>query len=328
MKRVILSITVLMLLAGPLTLAPTPSVSAASQMRIETKERGSGNPIPYACYTVADLIRGGGIGTNHCDEDGDGTTIITSDDPCTSCRVGQSLPDDPNTGLPTNYLLEPSQDGGFSATYTFENFLKPYLVVTARDARTDKLIEGVCIAIADVDQGGAAAGGCDGAASDLDGQRNGKIETKRLGHAGNYRVDQTVVPAGYLKGPAQSVIAEPSLPGEFHAVAITVIPKPRIVIKTVDSKTGKKIKGACYAIADTSHGGGLGTHCDGVQSGTFGDQDGRKNGIIVTRQVEPGHTYLIDQTTAPQGYRLAKKDKTVEPVAGKDAAVTFKNRSK
>lgn len=60
-------------------------------------------------------------------------------------------------------------------------------------------------------------------------------------------------------------------------------------------------------------------------SNSFGDQDGVKNGIIVTKPLPVGHTYGIDQTTAPRGYRLAK-DKEVTTVAGKDAVATIKNK--
>ncbi len=72
----------------------------------------------------------------------------------------------------------------------------------------------------------------------------------------------------------------------------------------------------------------MGTHCDGVLSSTgFGDQDGRKNGIVQTKQLQEGHTYRIDQTTAPKGYRIFAKDKRVETVAGKNANATFANRA-
>ena len=121
-------------------------------------------------------------------------------------------------------------------------------------------------------------------------------------------------------------MADPALPGTFEAVTVKLPRAPRVKITTVDAGTGARLTGACYAIADTSHGGGLGKHCDGELVNGSGDQDGLRNGIVVTKTLPVGHTYLIDQATAPAGYRLAAADKSVTTVAGRDAAATFQNR--
>lgn len=329
MKRTISLLTVLTILVVPLTFARVPEASASGTMTILTKERGSGAPAIGACYSVQDLIRGGGIASACDNHDGslDGTTILTSTDPCDSCRIHQSMPDHPTTGLPTEYLVEPFQDSGFGGSLTFENYLKPYLVVTALDAKTGNRVNGFCIAVGDLDRGGGAAAGCDGDTSDLDGQRDGKITTKRLARTGNYRVSQkSPFPPGYVQGPSVDLFADPATTGQFEAVTLQVPPAPRIVIKTVNKQTGARVKGACYAISDKSHGGGLGTFCDGQQNGTFGDQDGAKNGVIVTQYLPVGHTYLLDQTKTARGYRIAKTDQEVTTVAGDDAIATFKNR--
>ena len=333
MKRVVSGLALVAMLIVPFGLARPQAAAAAGTITVETKERGSEGPALHACYTVADLNDSGGFNGGvggACDKDDgavDGTTVV-SVAPCSPCRVSQGLPDKPN-GQPTDYLPEPPQTGAEGQTFTFRNFLKPYLVVTASDAKTGKQIEGACIAVVNVDLGGGAFGGCDGGTSDRDGQRNGKIETPRLAHAGTFRVDQkSPPPAGYVLGASVEVVADPAQTGEFEAVTIKLPPAPKIVIKTVDSKTGKRLKGACYGIADKSHGGGLGTYCDGVKNGNFGDQDGVKNGIVVTQTLPVSHTYLIDQTTAPRGYRLVAADKEVTTEAGKNAVATFKNRAK
>lgn len=331
MRRTIALLTMAALLAiaaFPLGLVAPQSARAASTITVETVERDSGDPVPYACYTVADLNENGnfngGVGGD-CDEDGDGTTQVDVA-PCDPCRVTQGLPDQPND-QPTDYLLEPDQEGGADKTaYTFRNFLKPFLVVTVKDARTGKLVEGACISVAPPG-GGGVAGGCDGDAADLDEQSNGKVQTKRV-LDGDYNVTLTRVPTNYVDNdPSQLVTAEPAKTGEFESVTFNVKPKPKIVIKTVDSKSGKRLKGACYAIAKNISGGGLGTFCDGVKNGTSGDQDGVKNGIIVTRPLDPDSTYIIDQTTPPRGYRPVP-NKQVTTVAGQDAEVTIKNRPK
>ena len=336
MKRVVLVVTVLTLVIVPLGLARPPAAAAADTITILTKERGSEGPALYACYSVEDLTDAGtgngGVGAACDGDDGtvDGTTRVPVA-PCDPCRVSQGLPDRPND-QPTDYLLERPQVGGAGQTFTFRNFLKPYVVVSAVDARTGNRVLGACIVVADVDRG-SGVGGCDGASSDRDGRRNGKIQTPRLNNAnyldgtGNHRVDQTSpAPAGYVLGASVEFVADPARTGEFEAVTVKLPPAPRIVITTVDARSGDRLKGACYAIGDKSHGGGLGTFCDGQQSGTFGDQDGRANGVIVTKTLPVGHTYLIDQRTAPGGYRLATRDKSVTTVAGKDASVTVENR--
>ena len=328
MKRTVSVLAVLTLLAVPLGLAQPQSTVAAGTIRIETRERGSEGPALHVCYSVEDLTDAG------TSNDGvDGTTVVRllGIGTCSPCRVTQKLPTQPNN-QPTDYLLEPPQTGEAGQTFTFHNFLKPYLVVTAFDARTGQRVEGACIAVEDLDQGGTDFGGCDGdkpgGAGDQDGQRDGRITTRRLPNVGNFRVHQkSPPPSGYVLGASVDVAAKPAQTGEFEAVTVKVPPAPRIVIKTVNVKTGKRLPGACYAIADKSHGGGLGTHCDGQLSGTgFGDQDGVRNGVVVTKPLPVGHTYLIDQTTAPRGYRLQAVDKEATTAAGRNSAVTFKNR--
>jgi hypothetical protein len=179
--------------------------------------------------------------------------------------------------------------------------------------------------VVDLDQGGGVAGGCDGTTNglsgDLDGTRNGRIRTVRL-DPGPFRVKQGQVPAGYLKGKPVDVEA---VAGQVHRVTIKVPPRPRILITTTDVATDARLKGACYTISDLTHGGGLGKICDGQQNGTFGDQDGSRNGRILTRPLDANTTYRLHEETPPVGYRAAR-DKDVKTVAGKDTAVTFANR--
>lgn len=332
MARKIVAVLLLTLLIGPLGFARPSAVGAQGTVTIVTTERGGGGPALYACYSVEDLTDAGtgngGVGSNCDGDDGaaDGTTQVILLGSCDPCRVTQKLPNQPDH-QPTSYLLEPQQIGTAGQTYTFGNFLKPFLVVNVVDARTGGRLLGACIAVADLEQGGGAFGGCDGAPSDLDGQRDGRIKTYRLAHAGTYRVDhKSPPPAGYVLGASLEVIADPALTGEFEAVTIKVPLAPRIVVKTVDSRTGKRLKGACYAITDSSHGGGLGTFCDGKRSGTFGDQDGVANGSIVTRPLPVGHTFRLNQTSAPRGYRLVGPDRLARTAAGINSTATFKNR--
>ena len=312
------------MLTIPLGVVTSSPAAAAGTTTIVTTDRATGQPVLSACYAVADLIRGGSPG-GACDYDdgaNDGTTTVTSPDPCTSCRFTQGLRDDPSTGLPTDYLVAPPLDTGWGGTLSFQNDAKPYLVVTALDTRTGKLVPGVCLSVEDLDHGGGIAAACDGATGDRDGARNGKMTTSRLPVA-NLRVHQGTVPPGYLKGASVDVT---TAPGGVHEVTLQVPPRPRIAIKTVDRQTNQRLKGACYTIANLTHGGGLGTFCDGQKSGTFGDQDGERNGVIVTRPLDADTTYRLHESKAPTGYRVSP-DKDVTTVAGKNSGVVFQNRT-
>lgn len=304
----------------PLGLVAPPAASAAiTSTTIVTTDRNTGRPLDSVCYSAADLDQGGSIGGG-CDwDDGanDGTTTVTSEDPCGSCRFTQSLPDDHETGLPTEYVLAPPKDRGWGGTVTFQNFPKPYLIVTSRDARSGALLPGVCIGVTDLDRGGGADGVCDGGPNDPDGLRNGRMQTKRL-NPGRYRVSQTVVPADYTKGAPVNVAA---VAGQVHRLTVEAPPRPRIRIRTVAAGSGALLKGVCYGVVDVTHGGGVGTFCDGASS----DADGRLNGTVVTKPLQPATLYRLHQSAPPAGFRPVL-DQSVRTVAGEDAAVTFTNQ--
>ncbi len=150
MRRVVPAMALVAMLVVPFGLAGPPAASAQGTITVETKERGSEEPALYACYNVQDRSNGSGTGAvgAACDgDDGliDGTTVVTVSN-CNPCRVSQSLPDKPDD-QPTDYLLEPFQDGSEGDTFTFRNFLKPYFVVTARDSRTGNPVKGACVAV-------------------------------------------------------------------------------------------------------------------------------------------------------------------------------------
>ena len=139
------------------------------------------------------------------------------------------MPKNPDNSA-IDYLPEPSQDGAFAQTYIFENFLKPYLVVTARDAKTGKLVKGACIGIHDNVEGGNDFAGCDGKLvnghGDQDGRKNGKIKTIRLPNTGDFTIVNTSpFPNGYRAAKPRSVSAGPAEAGEFVPVTIKLRPR-------------------------------------------------------------------------------------------------------
>jgi hypothetical protein len=225
-------LAVLVVLAGPVALVVPKAAEAAETITIVTKEQGSGNPALHACYTVADLNNGqfnGGVG-GACDgNDGtaDGTTVVNLTGPCDPCRVTQGLPDQPND-QPTDYLREPDQQGTSSETYTFTNFLKPYIVVTMIKANSGKKFKGACIGVSQPGVAGTGMRICDGnpggGDADKDLKVNGKIKTKRLPTPGNqpvtltYEVDGST--PGYEAKKAVTLQAEPAETGEFEKATL------------------------------------------------------------------------------------------------------------
>lgn len=231
MKRTIL-LTMAALLAiaiVPIGLVAPQSARAAGTITVVTKERGSeGRPAPFVKYCVEDLTDSGtgngGVGCS-TDTDGDGTTQIDVG-PCDPCRVTQSLPEKPDGSYP-DYLLEEPQLTQIGGTLTFNNFLKPYIVVTLRNAKTGKLVKGACIGVSRPNVGGTGFGVCDGnpngGNADQDGRKNGKIKTVRLPTPGlepvtlNYKVENKT--PGF-KARAVTVSAEPAETGEFETVTL------------------------------------------------------------------------------------------------------------
>ena len=137
------------------------------------------------------------------------------------------------------------------------------------------------------------------------------MKTTRLAYAPHrYRVDQTVVPAGYVKGASVAVDTAPS---GIHRITVRAPPKPRTVVKTRDAQTGFLVKGACYTVAFPTGGA----------AGTFCDADDANDGITTTAQLTPG-TYKLIQKTAPAGYEKAP-DREITVVAGRDKVVTVQN---
>ena len=231
MTRAFLVLAVLLMLVVPTALAVPRAVEAAeSPITIFTKERGSLKPALYACYTLSVQGQGGrGAGCDNGsggDEAADGKVVITPTGECGSCVVTQSLPDKPD-GSYTDYLLEDPQITAPGGTLTFKNYLKPYMVVTLRNAKTGKLVKGGCIMISRPNVGGSATAACDGNANggnaDRDGRKNGKIKTIRLATPGlepvtlNYRVESTTP---WYTAKAVTVSAEPATTGKFEAVTL------------------------------------------------------------------------------------------------------------
>ncbi len=159
---------------------------------------------------MGDEIRRGTIAAA-CDADdgaNDGVTTVSSSDPCTSCRFVQSLRDDRETGLPTEYVREPDQLDGWGGSRVFENLAKPRIQIKTVDARTGKRLKGVCYGIADLSNGGGLGIICDGSSFDADGARNGTVLTKVVEPGRTYGLHQKQPPRDYRPAKDKRVTAE------------------------------------------------------------------------------------------------------------------------
>jgi len=311
---------------------PSPASAAATPITITAVERGSGAPVPGACYSVVDRGRGGGSIAGGCDngQNGDavahdGTVVLTTERECEVCEVVQTLPN-LAPGVVTNHLLEPMQTGGWQ-DYQFSNYLKPYLQVAFVDARTDVPLTGACIGINKTGEPGGIYAGCDGndggGAGDQDGAANGVVETRRLPTAGTYTVGQPAsgAPDGYLVADPFDVDAPPAETGDVVTRTVQMIGNATLLVRAVNKK-GKPLDGACYAVKDATLGAGLGRICDG----RAGDDDGKTDGVVRLADLPWGHRYVADQKSAPKDYKPARKSKSVTTEPGEQSVLRFTNR--
>ncbi len=250
MKRAVSVLAVLTMMAVPMAWPGQPAAGAGDPVTIHAVERGSNNPVLYACYTLTDLNNGtpngspgGGCDGKVGDDDGvvNGTVVVSPGGECDPCRVTQSLPPQP-AGTPHNgpkpvggssYLLElPAyKDGPSGGTFTFRNFFKPYIVVTMINVKTGKPFKGACIGVSRPGVSGTGMGICDGNSNggdaDQDGRTNGRITTKRLPTPEGNAVPLTWKVAGSTPGykaRAVTVEAEPAKTGEFEKVTLKLRP--------------------------------------------------------------------------------------------------------
>ena len=339
--RPLLVLTFTLLVAAPVA-AITTSASAvpAPPMTITAVERGSGAPVPGACYYVVDLEEGGTL-AGECDDGGTGDAVkhdgqvvlITQDEGCGSCEIVQTLPN-LAPGVPTNHLLAPSLIAPWGGPYQFENYLKPQFGVSFRDAFTGAPLSGACIGLDQLDDEGAVVpgattGACDGNPSggdaDRDGTANGAIRTRRYAETGGYRLRHQSGPAGYVVAAPVVLQAPPAETGDVVTHTFRVAGSAGITIRTVSSRRPNLLlKGACYAVRDRTLAAGAGTVCDGGSK----DADRARNGVIRLGRLPAGHAYVLDQTRPPRGYRLQRKDRTVTTVAGKTLTVKVANRKR
>ena len=138
---------------------------------------------------------------------------------------------------------------------------------------------------------------------------------------GWYKVTELEAPDGYaIKAPAAQECFVKS--GEWKVLTFENTPLSALIIRKVDSITGKPLEGAWFRVRYL--GGTSGT------GGTIvGEYETSVNGTIVLTGMKKG-TYVVEEISAPNGYVLDNSTQTVH-LTGEDQdviTVTFKNTPK
>ncbi|MBQ3205608.1 MAG: Cys-Gln thioester bond-forming surface protein, partial [Peptococcaceae bacterium] len=204
---------------------------------------------------------------------------------------------------------------GEIVSVTYENSMKPRLVIEKLDSVTKDVLSGakfkVWYAENESDKGNLQLIGTfttgDGGQIDL-----GRVDT------GWYRIQEVQAPSGYeLSNPDTKEVFMKA--DEDQTITFEDIPKSAIVIKKVDADNGKPLEGAYFRLrylGGTSGTGGT----------TIGEYATTNNGTIVVTGLKAG-TYIVEEISAPNGYVINDAAKTVY-LSGLDQdviTVTFGN---
>ena len=204
---------------------------------------------------------------------------------------------------------------GETVSVTYENSMKPRLVIEKLDSITKDVLSGakfkVWYAENESDKGNLQVIGT------FTTGDSGQIDLGRV-DVGWYRIQEIQAPSGYeLPNPdTKEVFMRADVD---QTITFEDIPKSAIVIKKVDAENGKPLEGAYFRLrylGGTSGTGGT----------TIGDYATSSNGTIVVTGLKAG-TYIVEEISAPNGYVINDAAKTVY-LSGLDQdviTVTFGN---
>lgn len=205
---------------------------------------------------------------------------------------------------PDGYILltgskEALVEWGKTTTLQFENQPRNPILVKKVDTKTGEPLAGAKFLIQQVNGAYVA---------ELETGRNGYITVTDL-DPGWYTVKETKAPLGYiLDDTVKTVELKPDAPA---VVEFENQPLNGLHIKKIDSKTQAPLEGAKFRVSEK--GGRL-----------IGEYTTDNQGEIVIDDLQPGW-YTIEETKAPNGYRLDNTPKDVEFVWGQFVTVEFTN---
>lgn len=226
---------------------------------------------------------------------------------------------------PAGYELDaPSQTvklaKGETQTLTFYDTPKGTLVIEKRDSVSKEVLEGATFKV--TTSSGSAVIGANGAVSS-----NGIYTTDASGRivitgldADTYVVTEIEAPAGYEMDAASQTVKL----AKADTQTLTFYDTPRNTINIVkkDSVTGAPLSGATFYVTD-SYGAVANTSSGAIGSNGYYTTD--ETGVITITGLKTG-TYIIRETTAPNGYVLDQTPQTVAVETGGTYTLTFYNK--
>lgn len=136
---------------------------------------------------------------------------------------------------------------------------------------------------------------------------NGIATTEPL-EPGIYIVTEKSVPEGYLLDETEHEVCVKA--GQFNNITIENAVAPNLIVRKIDSKSGKPIAGAVFKLETADHS-------------LVGTMETDAQGEALFTKLKPGH-YIVTETQAPDGYQISSpSSQTIKVEAGKDNYVDF-----
>lgn len=187
---------------------------------------------------------------------------------------------------------------------TIENTKRPGISILKIDAATKKPLANAVFSLKKADG--------DMVYEDLRTDADGKIQITNL-DSGSYIITEIKAPDGYIIDDTPKTITVED--GKTYSLTYENTRRPGLLIKKVDSETGKALSGARFKV---TRGDGSVVLEDGVTDAY---------GTLHLPELDTG-TYIVTEIKAPDGYVIDDMPKTVELRAGETYTVTFENTKK
>ena len=235
-----------------------------------------------------------------------GTLVVTE----TKTIAGYTI----NEGTRSQTVVVNPDDG---QSLTFLNDPLQTLTLQKYEAGTTKPIQGVEFLV--VDSSGAVVGPRNG---EYVTDEDGRCVISGLVPGTTITVRETRTVSGYvLDGAPKSILIKE---GEAQTLTFFNDRKGTLIIKKLDSVTGEPLQGAEFRV--TTIDGEYVDDNEGATS-TKGVYVTDQNGEIRLLNLEP-NTYVMTETSAPEGYVLERTEQTVKVNANDTQTVTFLNTPK
>jgi uncharacterized surface anchored protein len=282
------------------------SIPPVGDLAIVTQDEG-GNALAGACYS----IDGGAEVCDNGDGDSngeDGTILITEVAAPADYQVAQTTAPSGFELVVDAQTVSVPQAGTGTATFVNAAESGRAYIVT-RNSETGEELGDVCYQLV----GPETIDVCDDEATDTDADP-GQIRIAEL-PAGEYTVNQTEVPAGFVPAEPQSLIVPVGDVGRLTLEQEPMTGSMRITVPT--GVNGEALVDACVWINTTLNGANA-EICDNQANGQDADPAA---GQILIVDLMPG-SYTVQFPKTPGGFEPAP-NQTVEVVSGQEATATL-----